>query len=448
MSVYFSNLKNKRSVLLKSAIKLKAKRRFFTKSKLSVFDFVIRELSISGFQYGHHVSQWNQPYIPSYLFLYFSLSHLIFNLSISFLFLRRAVLVIRQLFGRGARLLCAEGHHFSLVNRLGSALFQDHFVNGFLPSNWRGGTLTNWSRLVKRNLKQLKKLKILSTPTQEYVYSLRRFKFLPNVFFLFSSTTAPMAVLEANRLSIPTAGVVDSDACAPSITYPVFGNDNSSQSLYYLLFLIASAKVSGRFRRFKKLGRLVKRYLFRQFCCQRADRLRRGFLSLLSFYLNKLHRLAKLFLDGAFVHKRTTFKILEIRNKAYQVSLQLRKYGVFENVQILRNLRRITQYIKLLFGTEHFGLNNLTKRASYGRKSQQFQKISVVNKNARSYRRRLIKLSKRRRPLNFLFKGLTRGFRKALASVAALSRKIKYSVMRGNKKFRRFFKKRNTRNKQ
>ena len=134
---------------------------FFESTKQSTFEFVIRELSVSGFQYGHRFSQWNSLCIPNYLFLYYSVSYISYNLFLTFTFLRKTILFLRQISGRGASLLFAEGHHFFLVKNLGNSLLRKGIISGFLSFNWLGGTLTNWFNLVKTTLKRIRRLRTI-----------------------------------------------------------------------------------------------------------------------------------------------------------------------------------------------------------------------------------------------------------------------------------------------
>lgn len=362
---------------------------FFDITKQSTFEFVIRELTVSGFQYGHKFSQWNSVCLPGYLFLYYSLSYISFNLFTTFTFLRRAVVFLRQISGRGARILFAEGHHFLLVKALGNSLLRDKIIGSFLSYNWLGGTLTNWFTLVKKNKRFLTFGKAKNVKITNYASGVAKFRFLPNVLFLFSLTTAPAALLEANRLSIPTVAVADSDVFSLSAVYPIFGNDNSAGSLYYLLFLIASARVAGRFRKFKFFNFVLFKYL-NKFLCQYflslfKKKLYKGFFYLLKFLLLK----ARKFIVFLKAHRRG-LKSFFLKLKNFRVVVP---FKVKKDFKFFLRLTRLKQKKK--------------------------KRVNRKKKNSKFFLRR-------RYGLLLFFSGYTGGFKKSIISFVALFNKMKY----------------------
>ena len=368
---------------------------FFESTKQSTFEFVIRELSVSGFQYGHRFSQWNSLCIPNYLFLYYSVSYISYNLFLTFTFLRKTILFLRQISGRGASLLFAEGHHFFLVKNLGNSLLRKGIISGFLSFNWLGGTLTNWFNLVKKTIKRIRLFRtIKNLKIFNYVSGISHLHFLPNTLFLFSITTSPTALLEANRLAIPTVALVDSDSSSLNVTYPTFGNDNSISSLYYLFFLVSSARLAGRFRRFqlfglfllKEIQALLKVFLLRLF----KIKLRRVLLFVRSFmYKPYVWYTFQVFLKLFLQKYLKQLKILFLKIKSLKVILSARTILKYRLIVRLISLKKLNVQYRL-------------------------RKFSGIRKNYRN--------------LKLFFGGYSFGSRKAISSVVALSQRMHYRL--------------------
>lgn len=369
--------------------------------KQSAFEFVIKELSVSGFQYGHKFSQWNSFCIPNYLFLYYNASYVSFNLSATFAFVKKAVLFLQQASSRGARFLFAEGHHFPVVKTFGGALLRDNFIHGFLSHNWLGGTLTNWFNLVAKTIKRTRAGNIKNFRIFKYVSGISRFKFLPNVLFLFSLTTAPTALLESNRLAIPTVAVVDSDVHSSNVTFPIFGNDNSANSLYYLFFLIAASRIAGRFKRFQIFNRFVSKKL--------RVLLKRTLVFLFKFLLRRFRFNLSILLK---VYRRRR------RNK--------RSLAIGKSIIRSQQRRLVFLYVKL---------KKLRVKLSF-KTRRKFKVLMRVSGFKKTTQRVVLKKKRRNGVLNLIVKGYTNGSKKALSSIVALSSKMKYYSSLKNKQQR------------
>jgi small subunit ribosomal protein S2 len=56
------------------------------------------------------------------------------------------------------------------------------------------------------------------------------------------------AVMEANRLSIPVIGLIDTNSNPDLITYPIPGNDDATKSIHTITRLLADSIIEGRKR--------------------------------------------------------------------------------------------------------------------------------------------------------------------------------------------------------
>lgn len=126
----------------------------------------------------------------------------------------------------------------------------------YVTSRWVGGTLTNWKEVFRsieklRMYERNKNKKYSPSELREY----RRLKSnfqgminlnsLPDLLFIVDSNKHEMAIKEANRLSIPTIGVVDTNSKTSGITYPIPGNDDSMEAVYLYCDLISRAALEG-----------------------------------------------------------------------------------------------------------------------------------------------------------------------------------------------------------
>lgn len=128
----------------------------------------------------------------------------------------------------------------------------------YVTSRWVGGTLTNWKevfrsieklRMYERNKKTRKKY----SPSELREY--RRLKSnyqgminlnsVPDLLFIIDSNKHRMAINEANRLSIPTIAIVDTNCDVTGITYPIPGNDDSMEAVYLYSDLISRGALEG-----------------------------------------------------------------------------------------------------------------------------------------------------------------------------------------------------------
>lgn len=130
----------------------------------------------------------------------------------------------------------------------------------FVVERWLGGMLTNYET-INKSLRQLEKMEALTTSEDFQKYTkkerlkieekikrlaetfagLRNLRKLPEVLFIVDTANESVAVLEANRLEIPIAGICDTNANPDLISYPIPANDDSEKTIVLILNQIAEA---------------------------------------------------------------------------------------------------------------------------------------------------------------------------------------------------------------
>ena len=132
----------------------------------------------------------------------------------------------------------------------------------YVTKRWIGGLLTNWDE-VRKNLKRMEdlreNLKSDKWTKKEKVLFERRLKKLesiyggieglsekPEALFIVDTHKEEGVVREANKLSIPIVGIVDTNANPELIDYPIPANDDAVKSIQLIASFIAEAVIEGR----------------------------------------------------------------------------------------------------------------------------------------------------------------------------------------------------------
>lgn len=138
----------------------------------------------------------------------------------------------------------------------------------YVTERWPGGLLTNFSTIKKsiNRLKDIEKMREDGTffkLTKKEVAHLEKelaklnknfsgivkMERMPKAIFVVDTKKEDTAVREANRLSIPVIGLIDTNSNPDLVAYPIPGNDDATKSIATITALIADAVIEGR-RRF------------------------------------------------------------------------------------------------------------------------------------------------------------------------------------------------------
>ncbi len=145
---------------------------------------------------------------------------------------------------------------------------QDEGVNNIytVTARWIGGTLTNAGEVLK-NYKKLKDLtQRLQNDTEKAKYTKKEVSLwekekqklniyyggtqdmakMPDVLFIIDTHMEDLAVREANAMSIPVVGMVDTNADPDPITYPIPANDDAAGSIKLITSYIVDAWIEGK----------------------------------------------------------------------------------------------------------------------------------------------------------------------------------------------------------
>lgn len=137
----------------------------------------------------------------------------------------------------------------------------------YVNFRWLGGLLTNY-KTIKNSIDKLKDLEnklssnndnnftkkevlILNRKLNKLKLSLegiRNMDKLPDALFIVDVNYESIALLEANKLSIPVIGIVDTNSNPDLVTYVIPGNDDSTDSIKFYLetfynFIVLNKKI-------------------------------------------------------------------------------------------------------------------------------------------------------------------------------------------------------------
>lgn len=141
----------------------------------------------------------------------------------------------------------------------------------YITSRWVGGILTNFPE-VSKNFKKLSELENLVgtekskeytkrelalfdreiTKLKNFYEGIRTLKEAPDALFIIDTHFEKTAVNEANRVKIPTVGIVDTNGDPSSVDYAIPANDDAVGSVELLTSYIIDAWIEGAKEKGKK----------------------------------------------------------------------------------------------------------------------------------------------------------------------------------------------------
>jgi small subunit ribosomal protein S2 len=198
---------------------------------------------------GHATSLWN-PRNSSYIFGIRDGIHII-SLDVTFAYLRRAAKVVQEVARMGGLILFVgtRDKQEEIVVRAARKAGGYHIFD-----RWAPGTLTNAQQILGKCALKVVNLKDEELP--EYGSSLygpmqsRAIK--PDLVVCFNPLENRVCLHECGMKTVPTIGVIDTDADASQVTYPIPANDDSIRSISLIAGVLGHAGAEGQRQRLKK----------------------------------------------------------------------------------------------------------------------------------------------------------------------------------------------------
>jgi small subunit ribosomal protein S2 len=220
----------------------------------------MKKLLETGVHFGHRTTKWN-PRMEEFIFDARNGIHII-DLRKTFANLNTYYDIVRDIISNSGVVL------FVGTKRQAQESIQREAQRCAMPyvnMRWLGGTLTNW-RTIRARIDTLKKME-KSMEAGEYskltkkealmnqrkidklrmrLGGLRDLRKLPEMLIVVDTERELTAVKEANTLSIPVLGIVDTNANPDVIDYIIPGNDDAMRSIRLLVSAIADAVLEGK----------------------------------------------------------------------------------------------------------------------------------------------------------------------------------------------------------
>ena len=219
----------------------------------------MKELLEAGVHFGHRTRRWN-PKMRPFIFTERSGIHII-DLQQTMQRLNEYATMIREISARGGTVL------FVGTKRQAQATVQqeaDRCGMPYINQRWLGGTLTNWVTIKQRidYLLQIERrfdggeFRTLSKKEQlgiqheieklnRRIGGLKTMRRLPDLIFIVDINTEDLAVMEANKLKIPTIAMVDTNSNPDLVEYVIPSNDDAIRAVKLIVSVIADSVDEG-----------------------------------------------------------------------------------------------------------------------------------------------------------------------------------------------------------
>lgn len=217
------------------------------------------QLLEAGVHFGHLKRKWN-PAMKPYIFMEKNGIHII-DLHKTVAKIDEAAEALKQIAKSGRRVL------FVATKKQARDIIAEKATSVNMPfvvERWPGGMLTNFPTIRKAVKKMGSLDKLINDPVYNSLSKRERLQIsrqreklnktlgsiadltrLPAAMFVFDVTKEHIAVKEANRLSIPVFGVVDTNSNPANIDFVIPANDDASKSIEIITDVMVSAIKEG-----------------------------------------------------------------------------------------------------------------------------------------------------------------------------------------------------------
>ncbi len=232
--------------------------------KTQIMKYTLNQLMSVNLHIGDKTHKWNS-LLKNLLFggrhgVYY------FNLKKTFPFLNRFLYFFTRAMESHKLLLFVGQHEFIQVLIDFLMTNTEYFAS---TEKWVGGTLTNW-KLIKKFIykiftltkKQIQLENYLRTDKKiqqkvnrylqmrSLLYGFRYLPAVPNFVIFFNQQDANQtSFFEAYILSIPVITIVNTSSNPYGVTYPIFSNDNTFESLFFISNLMYNCILTGYYKK-------------------------------------------------------------------------------------------------------------------------------------------------------------------------------------------------------
>ena len=191
---------------------------------------------------GHHTSLWN-PANSSYIFGIREGIHII-SLDITYAYLTRAAKVVQEVARRGGLILFmgTRKGQTDIVVRAAKRAGGYHIFDRWIP-----GTLTNGQQLL--GTCALKAVNMRDEELERYTEPLtsgEHTAIRPDLVVCLNPLENEVCLHECGLYTVPTIGVIDTDANPSWVTYPIPANDDSMRSISLIAGVLSRAAEDGQ----------------------------------------------------------------------------------------------------------------------------------------------------------------------------------------------------------
>jgi small subunit ribosomal protein S2 len=220
----------------------------------------MRDMLKAGVHFGHQTCHWN-PKMGAYIFGARSKIHII-NLEKTLPMMKDAMNFLGSVAARKGKIL------FVGTKPAAQEIIKEEALRCHMPfvnHRWLGGMLTNY-KTIRQSIRRLKELdsmfdknsfgrlnkKEILTLTRERAKlerslgGIKNMGGLPDAIFVIDVGHEKISVAEANRLSIPVVGIVDTNNSPAGIDYLIPGNDDSLRAIQLYAKAVADCILDAR----------------------------------------------------------------------------------------------------------------------------------------------------------------------------------------------------------
>src|SRR5579872_448628 len=220
----------------------------------------MRDMLKAGVHFGHQTRYWN-PKMGSYIYGSRNKIHII-NLEKTYPLLQDAFNFVGKTAANKGKIL------FVGTKPAAQEIIKEQAIRCRMPyvnHRWLGGMLTNYktirqsirrlkeleSMFEKNNFGRLNKKEILHLTREKDklergLGGIKNMGGLPDALFVIDVGYEKIAIAEANRLSIPVIGIVDTNNSPIGVDYVIPGNDDSIRSIQLYTQTVANCILDGR----------------------------------------------------------------------------------------------------------------------------------------------------------------------------------------------------------